>query len=49
MALTNRFAGALASISAMMMAGVASAQAIGDLEIVGAPDAGGIGFQPAAT
>ncbi len=51
MALTNRVAGAVASINAAFFAFAsgASAQAIGDLEVVGVPVPAGTGFQPAAT
>ncbi|MFT6785062.1 MAG: cytochrome c oxidase subunit 2, partial [Dinoroseobacter sp.] len=51
MALTNRVAGALASMNVAFLGlgSAASAQPIGDLEIVGRPVPGGINFQPAAT
>jgi cytochrome c oxidase subunit 2 len=51
MALTNRVAGALASMNVAFLGlgSAVSAQPIGDLEIVGRPVPGGINFQPAAT
>ena len=51
MGMTNRVAGAAASITAayLAMTASASAQAVGDLEIIGRPVPSGTGFQPAVT
>jgi len=50
MRLVNVFTGLLAALSATLYAGLANAQmAIDNLETIGKPTPGGMGFQPAAT